>query len=139
MEVHVKQEVIDREGDRLPISCDVLSIKREESPTENVLVDVSYQAARSDVLQYQKIQIEPFHVLSIKREDSPTEGIPVDANNLATRTDVLEYEEIKIVEFDIDKALLERERAVSSQPVDAGQVISRYLTLQHRHKIPNQI
>ena len=90
MEDQVKQEVIDAEGDRLPTTCDVFSIKREESLAENVRVDGSYQV---------------------------------------TNTDVLEYEEIKIEEFDVDKALLQRERAVASQPVGAGQVTSRYLTL----------
>ena len=130
MEVQVKQEDTDSEGDRLPTICDVFSIKREESLTENVLVvDGSYRSTRSDVLKYEEIKIEPFDVLSTKREHSPIQDIPVGTNNLTTRTDVLEYEEIKIEEFDVDKARSERERAASSQPVCAGQVMSKYLTI----------
>ena len=127
MEVQVKQEDTDSEGDRLPTICDVFSIKHEESSIENVLVDGGYQSTHSVVFKYEEIKIEPFDVLSIKREDSPTEDIPVDTNNQGPQTNV-EYQEIKIEEFDVDKALLKRERVVSPQRVGTGQVMSRYLT-----------
>ena len=93
-EVQVKQEVMDQEESRLPTICDVFCPKREESPTDNVRLDGSYQA---------------------------------------THTDVVKCEEMDIKEFNLDKAHFERERAVSSQPVVAGQVKSRS-NCRHRTK-----
>ena len=70
-------------------------------------------------------------VFSIKREEPPTENVRADGSH--TDLHLLEYEQITIEKFDVDTAVLERERALSSQPGGAGQVKPRYVTSRHEH------
>ena len=103
METPIKQEVIESEDHCLPTICDVYSIKREDLTND----DARNPGNSEDLCQ---------------------------TNNTGASLALVEtcsYDEIKIEEFDIDKALLERERVLSVVLVRCDQVSSSIDTLPY--------
>ena len=84
MATQIKQEAIEYDEQCLPTICDVFSVKREDIKTEEVCA-----------------------------AGSPEDSCQEHNTTAPALGEACEYEEIKIEEFDIDKALLERERRLS--------------------------
>ena len=103
METPIKQEVTESEDHCAPTICDVYSIKRE---------DLTNDAACNTANNEELCQTN-------------------SAGASLARGETCSYDEIKIEEFDIKKALLERERVLSVVLVRCDQVSSSIDTLPY--------